>query len=142
VTKVPAEGQTLADAVFLAAELVVWAAGVKAPQVLRELDGLEVNRINQLVVEPTLQTTYDPDVFAIGDCAAGQRPGSPTPMPRAQAAHHQASHMAQQIERRLRAQKLQPYQYRDFGSLVSLGTSKACSPKSCTARCASCTTAL
>jgi len=30
--------------------------------------------------------------------------------------------MAHQIERRLRGQPLQPYAYRDFGSLVSLGT--------------------
>ena len=36
---------------------VVWVAGVKAPEVLRHVDGLEINRINQLVVEPTLQTT-------------------------------------------------------------------------------------
>jgi NADH dehydrogenase len=122
VMKITAEGLTLADGTFIAAELVVWAAGVKAPQILRELDGLEVNRINQLVVTPTLQTTYDPDVFAIGDCAACPRPGASTPVPpRAQAAHQQASHMARQIERRLRGQELRPYQYRDFGSLVSLG---------------------
>ena len=42
--------------------------------VLAQLDGLEANRINQLVVEPTLQTTRDPDVFALGDCAACPRP--------------------------------------------------------------------
>ena len=89
---------------------------------LRQLDGLEINRINQLVVEQTLQTTRDPAVFAIGDCAACPRPGSPTPVPpRAQAAHQEASHMARQIERRLRGQKLLPYKYHDFGSLVSLG---------------------
>jgi NADH dehydrogenase len=35
----------------------VWAAGVKAPEVLKRLDRLEINRINQLVVEPTSQTT-------------------------------------------------------------------------------------
>src|ERR1700746_302330 len=96
--------------------------GAKAPKVLRQLDGLETNRINQLVVEPTLQTTRDPDVFAIGDCAACPRPGSSEPVPpRAQAAHQQASHMVRQIERRLRGMPLQPYTYRDFGSLVSLG---------------------
>ena len=39
------------------ARLVVWVAGVKAPEVLRHVEGLEINRINQLVVEPTLQTT-------------------------------------------------------------------------------------
>jgi NADH dehydrogenase len=122
VTEVTAEGLTLADGSFIAAELVVWAAGVKCPQVLGQLDGLEVNRINQLLVAQTLQTTRDPNVFAIGDCAACPRPGAPEPVPpRAQAAHQEASHMARQIERRLRGQKLLPYIYRDFGSLVSLG---------------------
>jgi NADH:ubiquinone reductase (H+-translocating) len=122
VTEITAQGITLADGSFIASELVVWAAGVKAPQFLAQLDGLEINRINQLVVEQTLQTMRDPAVFAIGDCAACPRPGSPTPVPpRAQAAHQEASHMVRQIERRLRGQKLLPYKYRDFGSLVSLG---------------------
>src|SRR6266566_3400689 len=94
----------------------------RAPDVLRQLDRLEINRINQLVVEPTLRTTRDPNVFAIGDCAARARPGTSTTVPpRAQAAHQEASHMARQIERRLRGQPLRPYTYRDFGSLVSLG---------------------
>jgi NADH:ubiquinone reductase (H+-translocating) len=122
VKEVTAEGLKLADGSFIASELIVWAAGVKAPEVLRRLDGLETNRINQLVVEPTLQTTRDPDIFAIGDCAACPRPGASTPVPpRAQAAHQEASHMFRQIERRLRGKPMQPYAYRDFGSLVSLG---------------------
>jgi NADH dehydrogenase len=41
--------------------------------------------------------------------------------PRAQAAHQQASHMVRQMTRRLAAKPLQPFRYRDFGSLVSLG---------------------
>jgi NADH:ubiquinone reductase (H+-translocating) len=123
VTKVAADGVQLADGTLIPSELVVWAAGVKAPDVLRGLDGLEVNRINQLMVEPTLQTTRDPHIFAIGDCAACPRPGQPTPVPpRAQAAHQEAAHMVQQIERQLRGKPLLPYTYRDFGSLVSLGT--------------------
>jgi NADH dehydrogenase len=122
VTEVSADGVKLADGCFIPSELVVWAAGVKAPEVLGRLDGLETNRINQLVVEPTLQTTRDPDIFAIGDCAACPRVGTPTPVPpRAQAAHQEAAHMVRQIERRLRGRSLQPYTYRDFGSLVSLG---------------------
>jgi NADH:ubiquinone reductase (H+-translocating) len=122
VTEVSADGVKLADGCFIPSELVVWAAGVKAPEVLRGLHGLEINRINQLVVEPTLQTTRDPDIFAIGDCAACPRPGSSAPVPpRAQAAHQEASHVVAQIGRRLRGIPLQPYAYRDFGSLVSLG---------------------
>jgi len=122
VSEVRADGVCLADGSFVASELVVWAAGVKGPDFLGKLDGLEVNRINQLVVTQTLQTTRDPDVFAIGDCSACPRPGFPGPVPpRAQAAHQQASHMVRQIVRRLDGKPLEPFVYRDFGSLVSLG---------------------
>jgi NADH dehydrogenase len=122
VTEVSADGLKLADGSFIASELVVWAAGVKAPEVLAKLDGLETNRINQLVVEATLQTTRDPDIFAIGDCAACPHVGTPaTVPPRAQAAHQEAAHMVRQIHRLLRGTPLEPYTYRDFGSLVSLG---------------------
>ena len=55
VTEATMEGLKLADGSFVASELIVWAAGVKAPPVLRDLDGLEINRINQLVVTRTLQ---------------------------------------------------------------------------------------
>src|SRR5258708_2117520 len=41
------------------AQLAVWAAGIKGADFLKDLDGLETNRINQLVVRPTLQTTHD-----------------------------------------------------------------------------------
>jgi NADH:ubiquinone reductase (H+-translocating) len=126
VTAVTAEGVQLASGELLPAELVVWAAGVKAPEFLRDLAGLETNKLNQLVVQPTLQSTLDEYVFAIGDCAAapwlGKAGAVPQNVPpRAQAAHQQASHMVGQISRRLRGQPLKPWRYRDFGSLVSLG---------------------
>ena len=123
VTAVRAEGVVLDGGTLLPAELVVWAAGVKAPAFLAKLDGLETNRLNQLVVGPTLQTTTDPDVYAIGDCAAAPwlgREGVTVP-PRAQAAHQQASHLVAQMRRRLDGKPLEPWRYRDFGSLVSLG---------------------
>jgi NADH dehydrogenase len=124
VTAVTADGVVLASGQTLPAELVVWAAGVKAPDFLKDLAGLETNRLNQLVVTPTLQTTRDERIFAIGDCGAapwlGREAGMQVP-PRAQAAHQQASHLVKQIQRRLRGQPLKPWQYRDFGSLVSLG---------------------
>jgi NADH dehydrogenase len=122
VSEVMRDGVRLASGEVIPSDLVVWSAGVKAPDFLSGLDGLETNRINQLVVLPTLQTTRDPDVFAIGDCAECPRPGHDRPVPpRAQAAHQQATHMAAQLRRRLAGQPLQPFVYRDFGSLVSLG---------------------
>ncbi len=121
VAEVRADGVVLSDGEFIPSELVVWSAGVKAPDFLRDLD-LEVNKINQLVVEPTLQTTRDPNVFAIGDCAAVPREGFPQGVPpRAQAAHQMSSHMVEQINLRLDGRALKPFVYRDFGSLVSLG---------------------
>ncbi|WP_293749131.1 NAD(P)/FAD-dependent oxidoreductase [Limnohabitans sp. Rim8] len=126
VMEVTPTGIRLADGREIESELVVWAAGVKAPDFLKDFSGLETNRINQLVVFDTLQTTRDPDVFALGDCAAcpcsdadGGRAGFVPP--RAQAAHQQATHMFQQIKRRMAHQPLKAYRYRDFGSLVSLG---------------------
>ena len=122
VAEVAANGVKLADGRQIPAELIVWAAGVKAPAFLQDLAGLESNRINQLVVRDTLQSTRDDSVFAFGDCAACPWPEkNSTVPPRAQAAHQQASHLASQLRRRLRGQPLKAYRYRDFGSLVSLG---------------------
>lgn len=122
VSEVRADGVVLADGSFVPSELVVWSAGVKAPDMLRDIGGLETNGANQLVVLPTLQTTRDPDIFAIGDCAACPRAGYETPVPpRAQAAHQQASHLFKQLAGRLESKEPAPFVYHDFGSLVSLG---------------------
>jgi NADH dehydrogenase len=103
-------------------ELTVWAAGIKAPDFLKDLDGLESNRQNQLVVQQTLQTTRDPDIFAMGDCACCPWPGHAPCVPaRAQAAHQQATHLLKSLKRKLGGEPLEPFVYRDFGSLVSLG---------------------
>ena len=120
------EGEVwLASGERIPAELVVWAAGIQAPAVLARLDGLEVNRINQLMVKPTLESTSDPAIFALGDCAACRWIDGPENSPwipaRAQAAHQQASHLVEQIDRRLAGKPLTEWRYRDFGSLVSLG---------------------
>ena len=95
VSAVRADGIELASGEFIPAELTVWAAGVKGPDVLAHLDGLEVNRAGQLVTDAALRTTRDPDIFAIGDCAAVPRADLEAPVPpRAQAAHQEASHLA------------------------------------------------
>ncbi|MFU2486617.1 NAD(P)/FAD-dependent oxidoreductase [Thauera sp. WH-1] len=122
VAEVLADGVRLADGRILPAELVVWAAGVKGADFLSRLDGLETNRINQLVVRQTLQTTADDDIFAMGDCAACPWPEKNGFVPpRAQAAHQQASHLYKQLQRRIAGKAVQDYRYRDLGSLVSLG---------------------
>ena len=123
VTEVTKQGLKLADGNTIPSELVVWAAGVKGPAVLANLDGLEVSRTNTLVVKPTLQTTLDDNVFALGDCAYCVLPGSTDPLPpRAQTAHQQSSYLVKQLQRRVAGEQIvAPFKYTDFGSLVSLG---------------------
>jgi NADH dehydrogenase len=122
VVEVTDKGVKLQDGAFVPAELVVWAAGVKGPDVLAHLDGLEVSRDGRLVVTETLQTTRDPNIFSFGDCAYLVPKGADAPIPpRAQAAHQEAAHLYTELQRRMKDEPLRPFRYRDFGSLVSLG---------------------
>jgi NADH dehydrogenase len=123
VTEVGATRVACRDGKTYPSDLTVWAAGIKAPDFLKQIDGLETNRINQLAVHATLQTTLDPDVFAFGDCAACPWIGLDGKFipPRAQAAHQQATVLAKSLADRLAGRPPRPFHYRDFGSLVSLG---------------------
>ncbi|MFW5427451.1 MAG: NAD(P)/FAD-dependent oxidoreductase [Methylophagaceae bacterium] len=104
------------------AAIKVWAAGIKAPDFLKDIDGLETNWINQLVVKQTLQTTLDDDVYSIGDCCACKWEGHEENVPpRAQAAHQMASLVYKSIRNRMADKQLPEYAYHDYGSLVSLG---------------------
>ena len=124
VTEVTEQGVQTHSGRFIPSALVVWAAGIKAPDFLHNIDGLETNRINQLLVHRTLQTTLDENVFAFGDCAAcpwlGH--GDATVPARAQSAHQQASMLVKTVKARVTGKtELPEYTYRDYGSLVNLG---------------------
>ncbi len=121
VTEVTKEGITTHDGEVIEAELKVWAAGIKAPDWMKNLDGLETNHINQLVVDSTLKTSDD-NIFAMGDCAAcvWQNHKGNVP-PRAQAAHQQATALYKTITNRLVGGQPVEFVYYDYGSLVSLG---------------------
>jgi NADH dehydrogenase len=110
------------------ADLIVWAAGVKAAPTNADY-GLEINRTNQFVVSERLETSA-PDVWALGDCAAAPwigtagKEGRIIPA-RAQAAHQQASYLAKALIARMGQRRVEaPFIYRDFGSLLSLGENK------------------
>lgn len=123
VTEVSDKGIYTHSGRFIPSALVVWAAGIKAPDLLKDLGGLETNRINQLLVRQTLQTTLDDSIFAFGDCAACPWLGHDGNVPpRAQAAHQQASLLFKSMKKRVaNKSNLPDYHYRDYGSLVNLG---------------------
>mgnify|MGYP004709688825 FL=1 len=120
VTSAKQNGLNTKGGEFIEADLMVWAAGIKAPDFLKEIGGLETNRINQLVVKETLQTTLDDDIYAIGDCASCALPGGGFVPPRAQSAHQMASRAMDNILAQRQGKPLKAYVYKDHGSLVSL----------------------
>lgn len=121
VTEVTENSVYTHDGEVFDADLKVWAAGIKAPDWMKNLDGLETNHLNQLIVDQTLKTG-DNNIYAIGDCAAcvwvGHNGNVP---PRAQAAHQQAFAVGKTIINRLQNKAPVAFVYHDYGLLVSLG---------------------
>ena len=123
VVSVGPQGVETAGGKLIASTITVWAAGIKAPEVLARLspdDPLQTNRLNQLVVDGNLRCAQDAAIFALGDCAACPQPGGGFVPPRAQAAHQQAMYLAKALPRLLAGETLAPYRFEDKGSLVSL----------------------
>lgn len=119
VTRVEAYAIHTADGERIDTDLGVWAAGIKAPSFLSEL-GLPTERNHRLKVQATLQSTEDPHVFALGDCASCPQADDSTVPPRAQAAHQQVATLYRNLRAQLDGKPLKPFVYRDRGSLISL----------------------
>lgn len=121
-TAVDTDGITLQDGRYIKAQFKIWAAGIKAPSILKELDGLETNSIGQLLINPYLQTTRDEDIFALGDCAQlntnhPQEKLTAT----AQVAHQQSTYLAKTIKCRIQQTTIkQPFRFNYLGTIVSL----------------------
>ena len=118
-------GFALKDGGRIDATLRVWAAGVKAPDVLGAIEGLERSRTGGLVVGPDLRTTRDPAILALGDCASLTDPRSGRSVPAtAQAAHQEAQHLVGALRGALAKGGVQsalpPFHYKERGAIVSL----------------------
>lgn len=119
ITQANEKGFITSGGTVIEADLMVWAAGVKAQNWLSEI-GLDVNRINQVICLRTLKSITDESVYAIGDCChVEMKDGSKVP-PRAQSAHQMASVVAGNVIRELNGKELKEFTYTDYGSLVNL----------------------
>lgn len=110
-------GLTARSGEIIPADLLVWAAGIKAPDRLASF-GLPVNRLNQMIINDRL-LTEDDCIYAIGDCAALSIDDKMVP-PRAQAALQMANYLAKALPARLKNKSTSGFRYHDRGSLVSL----------------------
>jgi NADH:ubiquinone reductase (H+-translocating) len=126
VSAVDATHVHFSDGSKIAAEMVVWSAGIQAPKVIRDLTGFEKDKMQRLKVYATLQTLADPNIFALGDCAHCQpRADEPVLAPRAQVASQQAAFLVNAMKARIQGQALPMFSFADKGSLISLSHRKA-----------------
>lgn len=113
------------DGTELAAETIVWAAGVRASP-LAEALGVTLGRGARVKVEPTLTLPGHPEVFVVGDMAylEGYRPGVPYPMV-APVAIQMGEQAARNIIARTRRNPMKPFRYFDKGQMATIGRSAA-----------------
>ncbi|GAA0859556.1 NAD(P)/FAD-dependent oxidoreductase [Aliiglaciecola litoralis] len=102
------------------ADLLVWAAGVKAPDFIQKMAIFETNRAQQILVNPHLQSTLSESIFVIGDCCGFKQQDGKWVPPRAQSAHQMAATAASNLINLVHAKPLKTYRYVDYGSLVHL----------------------
>jgi NADH dehydrogenase len=113
------------EVIELPSDMLVWAAGVKSSDILKNIPNVTLTRGNQISVNDNLQAIGNPAIFTIGDCASipwvnGPKEGLTVP-PRAQAAHQMSDYLAKNLCNILKGKKVLPFRYKDFGSLISLG---------------------
>lgn len=118
VGDIDAEGYRLGER-RIAARTVIWAAGVAASPLGALLEA-PCDRAGRVQVAPDLRVPGHPDVFVAGDLAAIQSRGAPVPGV-APAAKQMGRHVAANIRALLREQATQPFVYRDFGNLATIG---------------------
>jgi NADH dehydrogenase len=108
----------------IAAETVIWAAGVAAAPLGASL-GAPVDRVGRVLVQPDLTIPGQPEVFVIGDLASLPGP-SGRPLPGvAQVAMQMGAHAARNILRSVEGQPLRPFHYRNLGDMATIGRMSA-----------------
>ena len=117
----------LKDGSTIAANTVVWAAGVRSAPIADTLN-VELARGSRVKITPELHLPEHPEVFVVGDMAylEGYK-GSPKdayPMV-AQVAIQQGKHAANNILRRRSGEAMQPFKYFDPGTMATIGRRSA-----------------
>ena len=108
----------------LPVDIVMWTVGNKVSPALDELN-LPRNERRQFTIEPTLQVTDHPHIFALGDLADGKDGNGQRVPTTAQSALQQADYAAWNIWASLTGRPLLPFRYQHLGEMMTLGTDNA-----------------
>jgi len=136
VTRIDGEGLEIkgpdGTARRIASRCIVWAAGVAASPLGRTLaaaTGAECDRAGRVKVEPDLSLPGHPEISVVGDLAAAMShvPGQPPrPVPGVSPGAKQMGRAAAAaILARMAGRPTQPFRYRDWGNLATIGRNSA-----------------
>jgi NADH dehydrogenase len=124
----PAQGEPYS----IATRCITWAAGVAASPLGRQLAeaaGAQTDRAGRVVVEPDLSLAGHPEISVIGDLAAAKSfvaGHEPRPVPGVSPGAKQMGRWAAaNILRRIANRPTQPFRYRDYGNLATIGRNAA-----------------
>jgi NADH:ubiquinone reductase (H+-translocating) len=121
------DGQTLelSNGETLKSQNVIWAAGVTG-NILPGLSPDVVTPANRILVDRYNKVQDLENVYAIGDIACMQTPLYPKGHPQvANVAINQGKNLAKNLLAQQRGKALKPYEYRDMGSMATIGRNKA-----------------
>ena len=120
VQEVTKDGFITHDGNLIPANIKVWAAGVKGPDICGSLTQLPVTKRNQIEVDRFMKVAGVEDVYVIGDCAAMELQDGKMSPPRAQSADQMAHRLYKNLVNKFNGRNESEFVYKDYGSLVSL----------------------
>jgi len=128
VSEVSEEGVRIGDD-LLAADNVLWAAGVAASPLARSL-GVELDDRGRVRVEPDLSVPGHPRVFVVGDLAhaADERYDDGLPgvaQVAIQGGRYLARIIGKEVRKGTETTERQPFRYRDRGTMATIGKHRA-----------------
>ncbi len=120
VSKVERDGVRLDNGQSLSSDTTLWAAGFMAPAIAREA-GLQVNKRNQILVDPSLRSLSHPSIYAVGDAAQTvEEPGVPMRMS-VFVALVAGAQAADNIVALLKGKQQKPLSFEWYGQGIALG---------------------
>jgi NADH dehydrogenase len=123
VTTVDDDGVMVKNEGRISAATVLWAAGVAASPIAQSL-GVPLDRSGRVTPEVTLALAAHPEIFIVGDLCVFVQDGRPLPGV-AQVAMQQGTRAGKNIRRAIAGQPLQPFHYKDYGIMATIGRGAA-----------------
>jgi NADH dehydrogenase len=125
ITRIRSGRIETADGHRIAADTVIWVAGVKPPAAVGALP-FNKAKDGRIIVNRYLEVPEAPGVYVLGDCAYSLQEHGSIPYPATQqVAERQGPICAGNIIRTIRGQQQRPFRYRFKGQLIYVGRNLA-----------------